>query len=211
MFAMVLHICVFFVVAFDSVQDYHVALTGYLAASLVLSSSSVNQLIYSSVRSRRAAGAGFLVLCILDAVWIAYFGSEPSSTPRAFLDCLALPKVPTPVRRRRMTDNSHAGSRLGVSGRSDDRRTSGFPRAEYSENGAATQCPLQRSQTGHDSDSARLAKAIYSHEANPEDPRELSFAQHETLYIFDTSGEWWLARTKSGSEGIIPSNYVTLL
>lgn len=57
---------VFVVVASDSIQTYHVALVGYMGAGLVLTSSSVNSLIYFSEGARQAAGAGFILLSMVN-------------------------------------------------------------------------------------------------------------------------------------------------
>ena len=56
---------VFFVIAADSVQNYHVATVGYLGAGLVLTSSSVNALVYSASGARQAAAAGFILLSMV--------------------------------------------------------------------------------------------------------------------------------------------------
>ncbi|EQL02475.1 hypothetical protein G6O67_001785 [Ophiocordyceps sinensis] len=88
---------VFVVVASDSVHTYHVAVTGYLAGGMVLVTSSVNSLVYSKSGAREAAAAGFILLSMVVIVWIFYFGSTPSSTPRAFLDSFALAKDSGPM------------------------------------------------------------------------------------------------------------------
>jgi SHO1 osmosensor len=56
---------VFVVVASDAIQTYHVAITGYLAAGLVLSTSSVNALVYSPNGAKEAAAAGFILLSMV--------------------------------------------------------------------------------------------------------------------------------------------------
>lgn len=80
------------VMASDTTQTYHVAIVGFLACGLVLTSSSVNSLIYSSNGAKEATAAGHILLSIVNIVWIFYFGSTPSAVPRAYLDSFALHK-----------------------------------------------------------------------------------------------------------------------
>jgi SHO1 osmosensor len=56
---------VFIVVASDATQTYHVAVVGYLACGLVLSSSSVNGLVYANNGAKEAAAAGFILLSMV--------------------------------------------------------------------------------------------------------------------------------------------------
>lgn len=56
---------VFVVVASDTAQTYHVALTGYLGAALSLNSLTIHSLIYSSNGARQAAGAGFILMAMV--------------------------------------------------------------------------------------------------------------------------------------------------
>lgn len=56
---------VFIVVASDTTQTYHVAVVGYLACGLVLSTSSVNSLVYSANGAKEAASAGFILLSMV--------------------------------------------------------------------------------------------------------------------------------------------------
>ncbi|MBE3045564.1 hypothetical protein IMZ48_24060 [Candidatus Bathyarchaeota archaeon] len=56
---------IFAVVASDSIQTYHVAVVGYLAAGIILSSSSVNFLIYTDMGAMQTAAAGFILLSMV--------------------------------------------------------------------------------------------------------------------------------------------------
>jgi hypothetical protein len=56
---------IFVVIASDTTQTYHVAVVGYLAAGLVLTTSSCNALVYSSNGAREAAAAGFILLSMV--------------------------------------------------------------------------------------------------------------------------------------------------
>lgn len=57
---------IFVVMASDATQTYHVAIVGYLACGLVLTSSSVNSLIYSSNGAREATAAGHILLSMVN-------------------------------------------------------------------------------------------------------------------------------------------------
>ena len=62
MFCLILGI--FIVIISNTAHEYHVAIVGFLAAGLVLTSSSVNDLMYTSDHAKEAAAAGFMVLSI---------------------------------------------------------------------------------------------------------------------------------------------------
>jgi SHO1 osmosensor len=65
-YSLALIIGVFVVVASDTIHTYHVALTGYCAAGIVLTSSSVNSFIYESGSpARQASAAGFILLAMV--------------------------------------------------------------------------------------------------------------------------------------------------
>eukprot|EP00842_Homolaphlyctis_polyrhiza_P001628 jgi/Hompol1/2466/HPOL_000085-RA len=61
----------------------------------------------------------------------------------------------------------------------------------------------------------KKAKALYTYEANPEDPTEVSFTKGEILTVLETKGKWWkVSKSLAGGasvEGIAPSNYLQLL
>ena len=66
MYSLFMNIGIFVVVASDSIQTYHVAISSYVAAGLVLTSSSVNVVIFSNYGSRQAVAAGSILLAIID-------------------------------------------------------------------------------------------------------------------------------------------------
>ncbi|KAI0116654.1 hypothetical protein F4776DRAFT_282914 [Hypoxylon sp. NC0597] len=231
-FMLPLIIAIFIVVASDCIQTYHVALVGYLGAGLVATTSSVNALVYSANGAREAAAAGFILLSMVNIVWIFYFGSAPSAVPRAYIDSFALAKESTTSRQ---TMNGGYGGRpeTSTSVQPPQMYTSaqlnGFenPSPVGGFNGNATRnsggapgfpgtvkapSPAQNEpEIAAPTEYPYRAKAIYSYEANPDDANEISFAKHEILEVSDVSGRWWQARKENGETGIAPSNYLILL
>ncbi|KAH7126310.1 high osmolarity signaling protein SHO1 [Dactylonectria estremocensis] len=98
-YSLLLIIGVFVVIGSDSIHTYHVAVTGFLAAGIITDTSGINLLLYSDSGARQAAAAGFILLAMVVVLWTFYFGSNPSSTPRAFLDSFALAKESTTMHR----------------------------------------------------------------------------------------------------------------
>jgi len=80
------------VVALDAVHKYHVAIVGFLAAGLVLTCSAVNDFIYSTRATMEAAGAGHILLSIIQIIWIFYFGSTADALSHAYVDSFAVQK-----------------------------------------------------------------------------------------------------------------------
>jgi SHO1 osmosensor len=67
---------VFVVIASNTIETYHVAIVGFLAAGLVLTTSSVNSLVYSPEGAKEAAAAGHILLSMV---------SVSSSSAKIFL------------------------------------------------------------------------------------------------------------------------------
>ncbi|OAA60234.1 high osmolarity signaling protein [Niveomyces insectorum RCEF 264] len=227
---------VFVVVASDTTQTYHVAVVGYLACGLVLATSSVNGLVYSTNGAKEAAAAGFILLSMVTIVWIFYFGSAPSAVPRAYLDSFALAKEST-TNRQTMTGAYGVGrpetstsvqppqmyTSAQLNGFENSSPVPGLPNANRNStlNGGAFASPNNKTNSvapgGQEGEIVPpteypyRAKAIYSYEANPDDANEISFSKHEILEVSDVSGRWWQARKESGETGIAPSNYLILL
>lgn len=45
------------------------------------------------------------------------------------------------------------------------------------------------------------AKCLFSYNASPDDPNEISFNKGEILDVLDSSGKWWSCKTPSGTVG----------
>lgn len=56
---------VFVIVASDTIHTYHVALTGYCACGISMTSLAVHNLIYSDKAAQQASAAGFILLSML--------------------------------------------------------------------------------------------------------------------------------------------------
>lgn len=224
---------IFVVIASDSTQTYHVAIVGYLGCGLILSTSSVNTLIYTNNGAREAAAAGFILLAMVTIVWIFYFGSAPSAVPRAYIDSFALAKESN-TSRQTMTGGYGIGrpetstsvqppqmytAQLNglenpspVGGMTSAMRNSTVPPAFPSAPAAkAGPSGAPGEEIVPPTEYPYRAKAIYSYEANPDDANEISFSKHEILEVSDVSGRWWQARKENGQTGIAPSNYLILL
>ncbi|KAF2743295.1 high osmolarity signaling protein SHO1 [Sporormia fimetaria CBS 119925] len=93
-------------VASDSERTYHVAITSFLAAGMVFTTSTVNSLVYSPIPAYEAAAAGHILLSMIAIVWIFYYGSQPQAAHRTFVDSYALHKE-HPSRNSRQMSNAY--------------------------------------------------------------------------------------------------------
>jgi SHO1 osmosensor len=57
---------IFVIIVSNTTHDYHVAIVGFLSAGLILTSSSANDLMYTSDHAKEAAVAGFMLLSIVN-------------------------------------------------------------------------------------------------------------------------------------------------
>ncbi|KAI5795868.1 hypothetical protein FPQ18DRAFT_366494 [Pyronema domesticum] len=202
------------VVAKDQVYKYHVAIVGFLAAGVVLTCSAANTFVYSLEATMEAAGAGHILLSIIQCIWIFYFGSTADSLGNSYHDSFAMQKDKSGygLDRPHTSTSSHQAPQMYTSA-----QLNGFETSSPTPTPGPSATPQPGAQAMVEPEVAApteypyRAKAIYSYDANPEDVNEISFAKHEILEVSDVSGRWWQARKQNGETGIAPSNYLILL
>lgn len=232
-------LAVAFIISVDAVPKYHVAIVGFLGPGLVFTCSAANTFVYSLQATMEAAGAGHILLSIIQIVWIFYFGSANDPPPNVYVDSFALHKdnkfSARPLSPSYQGDRSHTSASSNgapqmytsaqlngfeTSSPVSNQHTQDYRNSKYAstpatgpsvaQQGTNSQVILEPEVTAPTEYPYR-AKAIYSYDANPEDVNEIPFTKHEILEVSDVSGRWWQARKANGETGIAPSNYLILL
>ncbi|GAA5885946.1 hypothetical protein JCM5296_007040 [Sporobolomyces johnsonii] len=122
---MFLNIGVFVALATDSVATSRFQLSIFLAVALVMAVIGVNSGIFTDTSYQLAIGAGWLLLAIVDILWLLYFTSEPdASFPYLFDAGASIPFSSSrssiggggsnPARSRTGGSVTRAGSSLGM-------------------------------------------------------------------------------------------------
>lgn len=185
-------------IGYESTESYKLALCAFLASALSFTTSTANALIYSSEGSQQAAAVGHIFLSITNITWILYFGTTVDAQPHAWVDTFSLnkgPAVPEGARPMSHAPSIYPAGRYG----------SPYPRTAINNTlqspTTITNLPASPSVAANgnetmsqhrdtmntvataDLDFKYRAKAIYSYEANVEDPNEISFSKGEVLEV----------------------------
>ncbi|KAG5647669.1 hypothetical protein DXG03_008392 [Asterophora parasitica] len=98
---------VIYTLASDSIAMNRFQISIFGAISIVFAVIGVNQGIFSRAGSLEAMGAGWLILAIVDILWVLYFTSEEDSLTLYVFNSLGTGGLTPPSRRRRTrTQNS---------------------------------------------------------------------------------------------------------
>ncbi|KAI8071375.1 hypothetical protein BC940DRAFT_294303 [Gongronella butleri] len=198
-FELLLIASISYVFVTDAFYHHRLAILALLALSTGYLTLDLNTFIGLSnhASGAGAVAAGYVILVIIQIVWIVVFGSEPNTVPGQLIHTsnsiqqqpvhhapVNVAPVAVPVGAQPVEMTSDKVAYEDATGQAGPQAAS--PVLEYKER----------------------VEALHDYQANPEDPNELSFARGEIVEIVDRRGNWWQARkTSDGSVGIVPSNY----
>lgn len=221
---------IFFVLATDSLPEYRLVILTFLAVSISLLTSFIGTFVNSSASSAQAIAAGAIFMIIVQFLWVLIFGSDESSAVNRSMHGLQMPSRPT-ANHDFKNGSIPLGSSVGFAG--SHHQGSFVSPLDYQQPTAQpmmmqtttpminspqvphmTTPPMQQSPSSPVQNTAtdviESVTALHAYQANPEDATELSFSKGEVLDVLDKKGNWWQARKKDGTVGIIPSNYFSV-
>ncbi|OXB33523.1 SHO1 osmosensor [Cryptococcus neoformans] len=227
----------FLAVSSDDLALHRFQLSIFLAIATALAVGGV-QFIFGTPGAYVATGVGWLLLTMVNLVWIVYLTSEEDTFFYNMLNSGGngglsnhSRRIGTAVQRRDSTPgygggemglgNSIGGMPRGIS--SNTMNSGGYgggysPAAMEGTPQKLTSAREEYNHTGVQSPGIdesvprpQRAKALYAYSASPDDPNEVSFMKGEILEVVDATGKWFQVRTPAGITGIAPSNYLVLL
>jgi SHO1 osmosensor len=97
---------VLYILATDSIAMHRLQISVFGAIAIVFTVDGVSTGIFAGVASLNAMGAGWLVLSIVDIIWLLYFTSEEDSLVLHVFNMLGTGGLTPPSRRRRTRTQS---------------------------------------------------------------------------------------------------------
>ncbi|KIR25882.1 high osmolarity signaling protein SHO1 [Cryptococcus deuterogattii LA55] len=228
----------FLAISSDDLALHRFQLSIFLAIATALAVGGV-EFIFQTPGAYIAIGVGWLLLTMVNLVWIVYLTSEEDTFLYNVLNSGGNGglsghnrRIGTSVQRRDETPgygggemglgNSIGGMSRGITSNTINSGGYGGGYAPASMEGTPQKVTsVTRNEYGHTGvqspgieDSVprpQRAKALYAYSASPDDPNEVSFMKGEILEVVDATGKWFQVRTPAGVTGIAPSNYLVLL
>lgn len=108
---------VVYTLASDSIAMHRFQIVAFGSVAIVFAVIGVNQTIFSNVSSLDAVAAGWLILAMVDILWVLYFTSEEDSLSLYLFNSLGTGGLTPPSRRRRTrTTSLHNSAAYGGGG-----------------------------------------------------------------------------------------------
>ncbi|KAJ8654434.1 hypothetical protein O0I10_009875 [Lichtheimia ornata] len=217
---------ILFVFMSGTFLHYRMALLTLLAISIALLHGQIDYVLpierfdsrFIDQGGAAAVGAGYIIMIIIQFLWVFVFGSEPNSYLGQFghgwtamnnsVEHHHVDKAPATTTAAAVAAHPPQQYEMG------DKTIVPSPGAynEYPPNSAATPHPAAASSTTPVSPAGPASypiqvEALHDYKASPDDPTELSFKKGDILHVVERKGNWWQARNSEGATGIIPSNY----
>jgi len=211
MFDLFLITGVLFVIATDSIREYRIVVTAFVAISIVYTTDQAGIALSRTIGSAAAAAiaAGYIFVVIVMFTWVFAFGSSDDSFIFAQLNSYSVAVKPgqpaLPTSNNGITDMQYPSQQGGI-----PMGTVGSGYTNSAQQPMGNFAMPNQQPVNSNTEYAFRAMALYAYEANQEDPNELSFAKGDTLDIVDNKGKWWQARKEDGTVGIAPSNYLKI-
>ncbi|KAI8367493.1 uncharacterized protein BYT42DRAFT_586415 [Radiomyces spectabilis] len=205
-------------------DHYRLALLTFLGASIAMLTLVLDNVLPTwkiggwHTSAWNAFAAGYVILIIIQFLWIFVFGSEPHSYLHQliYLNTNTVNQQPAAAAHlegeKTLTQPYPHGGETSIpmshTGPHTPRPTSPHPAAITSPTATpAGSASYNTNAAPTTTEFREKVRALHAYQANPDDPNELSFDKGEILEIVDQKGNWWQARKADGSVGIIPSNY----
>ncbi|ODV84841.1 hypothetical protein CANARDRAFT_28974 [[Candida] arabinofermentans NRRL YB-2248] len=211
-----------------SFHQHRLFLNCAIAISFIYNSNSTNNLIYLSTSSSGAASAGFIILCMIDLVWLFYFGSEPNSPVIAYIDSFGNGDNIMMVQNNKRASMNNQSMKFKNSNQPSipvhqQPSAANTPNINPFENDYGSQLKgLENASTVNQNHSSQAnlvldddypikVQGIYDYVASPDDINELSFKKGEVFRVKDNNGNWWQGKNSLGEIGMCPSNYLEII
>lgn len=219
-FELLLVVGIIFLILTNTFIQYRLVVLAFLAVSISYLTDQLAVAVplstgwtYQDVRAPAGAyAAGYIILIIIQILWVFVFGSDPQSYFGQFGHHGGL----NSVQQQPHNNGAPAAAAGAVGGYAAGNAASNDAPIEMTQDKTAYEGAVnnQSPTMTHPSmatspvlEYSERVEALHEYRANPEDPTELSFDRGDILEIVDRRGNWWQARKADGSTGIIPSNY----
>ncbi|KAH3671717.1 hypothetical protein OGAPHI_000422 [Ogataea philodendri] len=214
----------------NTFQYHRLFLTCSIGVAFVYNSNAANNLVYDSDSAPGAASAGFIIQCIINILWMLYFGSEPSSPIISYIDSFGNGSNVMLSTRRSKSNRNTMNQTQPVYDETYKEENTGYldrnslsndttPAHEnpfnqnYSSqlNGLENASASNRASALHEEDYPITVRGLFDYEASPDDINELSFKKGDVFRVKDTVGNWWQGKNSKGEIGMCPSNYLEVI